>query len=287
MPDRDGYPPGVPCWVDTSQPDPDAAADFYGGLFGWELEETMPPGSDGKYLMARIRGRNVAAISSPFEGAPPMAVWNTYVCVDSADETAARVRDEGGRVLLESFDVMEAGRMAVLADPEGAVFSVWQAKEHGGAQVVNEHGSVNFNGLNTRDVEAAKAFYGGVFGWETIDLGPGNAMWKLAGYGDHLEEKTPGLREGMAEMGAPPGFEDVVAALISIADDQPDVPAHWSVTFAVDDADATAKQAAELGAELVVPPMDAPWVRMSVIRDPQGATFIANQFVAENRDLGR
>ena len=286
MPDRDGYPPGVPCWVDTSQPDPDAAAAFYGGLFGWELENAMPPGSDGKYLMARIRGRNVAAISSPFPGAPPMAVWNTYVSVDSADQTAAKVRDAGGQVVVEPFDVMHAGRMAVFADPEGAVFCVWQAKEHKGAQVVNEHGSVNFNGLNSRHVEGAKAFYGAVFGWETLELGPGGAMWRLAGYGDHLEEMTPGLREGMAEMGAPPGFEDVVAALNPIADDQADVPPHWSVTFAVDDADATAERAVELGAELVVAPMDAPWVRMTVVRDPQGATFIASQFVPENKNLG-
>jgi uncharacterized protein len=286
MPDRDGYPPGVPCWVDTSQPDPVAAADFYGGLFGWELENTMLPESDGKYIMARIRGRDVAAIGSPPQGAPPMAVWNTYIWVADANETAARVRGAGGQVVVEPFDVMEAGTMAVFADPEGAVFSVWQAKEHKGAQVVNEHGSVNFNGLNTRDVQGAKAFYGAVFGWETLELGPGNAMWRLAGYGHHLEESNPGLREGMAEMGAPPGFEDVVAALTTIADDQPDVPPHWSVTFAVDDAGAIAERAVELGADLLVPPMDAPWVRMTVIRDPQGGTFIANQFVAENRDLG-
>jgi uncharacterized protein len=281
MPDRDGYPPGVPCWVDTNQPDPDAAADFYGGLFGWQLEDAMPAGSDGKYLVARIRGRDVAAISPPFQGAPPMVVWNTYVWVDSVDEATAKVRDAGGQVVVGPFDVMESGRIAGFADPEGAVFFVWQAKEHKGSQVVNEHGSVNFNGLNTRDVEGAKAFYGAVFGWETLELGPGNAMWRLAGYGDHLEERTPGLREGMAEMGAPPGFEDVVAALNLIADDQSDVPPHWSVTFAVDDADAAAARASELGAELIVPPMDAPWVRMTVIRDPQGATFIASQFVQE------
>ena len=286
MPDRDGYPPGVPCWVDTSQPDPDAAADFYGGLFGWELEDTMPPGSDGKYLMARIRGRDVAAITSPVPGSPPMAVWNTYIWVDSAVEADRKVREAGGQVVMEPFDVMDSGRMAVFADPEGAVFCVWEAKEHKGAAVVNEHGAVNFNGLNTRDVEGAKAFYGAVFGWETLELDPGNAMWRLPGYGDHLEESNPGLRQGMAEMGAPPGFEDVVAALNSIADDQPDVPPHWSVTFAVDDADVAAKQALELGGELVVPPMDAPWVRMTMIRDPQGASFIASQFVAENKDFG-
>jgi uncharacterized protein len=285
MPDRDGYPPGVPCWVDTSQPDPDAAVEFYSGLFGWEVTDVMPPGSESKYLVARIRGRDVAAISGPPPGAPPMATWNSYVWVDSADEAAEKVRGAGGQVMMEPFDVMESGRMAVFADPEGAVFSVWQPKEHKGAGVVNEHGSVNFNSLNTRDLEGAKPFYGAVFGWETLELGPGFAMWRLAGYGDHLEQANPGMREGMAQMGAPPGFEDVVAGIIPIAD-QPDVPAHWSVTFGVDDVDAIAEHATELGGELIVPPMDAAWVRMSVIRDPQGAIFLANQFVPENKDLG-
>jgi len=284
MPERDGYPPGVPCWIDTTQPDPDAAADFYSGLFGWELENT--PGSEAKYLVARLRGLDAAGISSPMGEGPPMAAWNTYVWVESADETAAKVGDAGGQVMAEPFDVMEAGRMAVCTDPEGAVFSIWQPREHRGAQIVNEHGAVNFNGLNTRDADGAKAFYGSVFGWDVLELGPGNAMWRLQGYGDHLEERNPGMREGMAQMGAPPGFEDVVAALNPIADDQPDVPPHWSVTFGVDDADATAEQATALGAEPIVPPFDAPWVRMTVIRDPQGATFIASQFVPENKDHG-
>lgn len=110
-------------------------------------------------------------------------------------------------------------------------------------------------------------------------------MWTLPGYGDHLEERNPGMREGMAEMGAPPGFEDVVAALDPIGDDQPDVPAHWSVTFGADDADVIAERAAELGATVVVPPFDAPWVRTTIISAPQGATFIASQFVPENKDL--
>ena len=143
---------------------------------------------------------------------------------------------------MEPFDVMDAGRMAVFTDPEGAAFCVWQAKQHKGAQVVNEHGSLNFNGLNTRDVEAAKAFYGSVFGWETLALGGGAEMWTLPGYGDYLERDNPGLRERVAEVGGPTGFEDVVASINPIPDDQPDVPAHWSVTFAVDDADATAAQ---------------------------------------------
>jgi uncharacterized protein len=285
VPERDGYIEGVPAWIDTSQPDPQAAAKFYGDLFGWELEDVMPPEAGIHYFMARIRGLDVAAVGSIPEGGPQMATWNTYIWVDSADETAAKVRDAGGSVVMEPFDVMDAGRMAVFADPEGAVFMVWQPNRHRGSQVVNEHGSNNFNNLNTRDLESAKAFYGAVFGWRTLDLDGGAVMWALPGYGDHLEELTPGLRKGMEEMGAPAGFADVVAGINRIGDDQPDTPAHWGLTFAVDDADEIAAKATELGATVLVPPFDAPWVRMAVIADPQGATFVASKFVPENRDL--
>jgi uncharacterized protein len=285
VPERDGYIPGVPCWIDTSQPDPEAAAEFYGALFGWELEDVMPPDAPGQYFMARIRGKDVAGVGSIPEGAPQMATWNTYVWVDSADETASKVRDAGGSVMMEPFDVMDAGRMAVFADPEGAVFFAWEARANKGSQIVNEHGSNNFNNLNTRDLERAKAFYGAVFGWETLELDRGAQMWTLPGYGDHLEELTPGLRKGMEEMGAPNGFEDVVAGVNEIRDDQPDTPAHWGLTFAVDDADAIAEKATELGGKVIAPPFDAPWVRMTVIADPQGATFVASKFVPENRDM--
>jgi uncharacterized protein len=287
MPERDGYIPGVPCWIDTSQPDPKAAVAFYGGLFGWQFEDVMPPDAAGEYFIGRIRGGDVAAVGSIPAGAPQMATWNTYIWVESADDTAAKVRDAGGQVLMEPFDVMDAGRMAVFADPEGAVFCAWQAKNHKGARIVNEAGSLNFNGLNTRDVEGPKAFYGSVFGWTTLTLDGGAEMWTLPGYGDHLEQGDPGLRKRMAEFGGPTGFEDVVASINPIADDRPDVPAHWNVTFAVDDADATAAKAEELGGRVTVPPFDAPWVRMAVIADPAGATFIASKFAPENRDLGR
>ncbi len=283
MAERDGYIPGVPCWIDSSQPDPEASLAFYRGLFGWDFENVMPEGS-GAYFIGRIRGGDVAALGSIPDGGPPIAVWNTYIWVASADDTASKARDAGGAVLAEPFDVMDAGRMAVLADPEGAVFSVWQAKGNKGAKVVNEHGSLNFNGLATRDLEAAKAFYGAVFGWTVLDL-PSGAMWTLPGYGDHLEETTPGLREQMAQMGAPDGFIDVVAALNPIASDDTGTPPHWNVTFAVDDADKAAAQVAELGGVVVAGPFDAPWTRMAVIQDPQGATFIASQFVPENKDL--
>jgi predicted enzyme related to lactoylglutathione lyase len=286
MPERDGYIPGVPCWVDTSQPDPAAAVAFYGGLFGWEFEDVMPPESGGEYLAARLRGGDVAAVGSIPAGAPPTAMWNTYVWVESADETAAKVLDAGGTVLTEPFDVMDAGRMAVFADREGAVFCVWQAKEHKGARIVNEAGALNFNGLNTRDAQGAESFYGSVFGWRILTLEGGAEMWALPGYGDHLEQGNPGLRKLVAEAGAPAGFVDVVASITPIPDDQPDVAAHWDVTFAVDDADATAAKATELGGTVIVAPFDAPWVRMTVITDPAGATFIASRFVPENRDLG-
>jgi predicted enzyme related to lactoylglutathione lyase len=285
MPERDGYIPGVPCWIDTSQPDPDAAASFYGDLFGWEMEDVMPPDADGKYFIGRIRGGDVAAVSSIPEGAPPAAMWNTYIWVESADETASKARDAGGTVMSEPFDVMDSGRMAVFADPEGAVLCVWQAKEHKGAQVVNEHGSLNFNNLETRDPEGAKRFYGAVFGWETLALPGGAEMWTLPGYGDHLEQYTPNIRELTREAGGPEGFWDVVAAIVPLGDDEPDISAHWGVQFSVDDADVIAERATELGGRVVAPPVDLPWVRMTVIADPAGATFTAAKFVPENKDL--
>ena len=175
--------------------------------------------------------------------------------------------------------------MAVCADREGAVFSVWEARGHRGSQIVNEHGSVNFNDLHTRDPEAAKAFYGAVFGWGTLPLGGGFEMWALPGYGDFLEEWNPGTRKRMIELGAPAGFEDVIGSLAPIPDDQPDTPPHWGITFAVDDADAIAAKTQEPGGTVIVPPLDAPWVRMTIIADPQGAVLTASKFVPENKDM--
>jgi hypothetical protein len=175
--------------------------------------------------------------------------------------------------------------MGVFADPEGAVFCVWQANRHKGARVVNEHGALNFNGLNTRDPDTAKRFYGAVFGWETLTLDGGAEMWTLPGYGDYLERDTPGLRKMVMDVGAPERFIDVVASIMPLPADHDDVPAHWSVTFAVDDADGIAARAVELGGKVLAGPFDAPWVRMAVIADPQGATFMASKFVPENKDL--
>jgi predicted enzyme related to lactoylglutathione lyase len=277
----DRYIPGVPCWVDSTQPDPEAAVAFYSGLFGWEFENVMPPESPAPYFIGRLPGGDVAAVSSG-----PAAAWNTYVWVDDAEATAARVHAAGGTVLSPPSDTGDAGRMAIFADPSGAEFRVWQPGRHRGAAVVNEPGSLNFNDLNTRDVEGAAAFYGAVFGWEVLAAGDFSA-WALPAYGDFLEARSPGMREGMASMGAPERFEEVVATIVSIPDDQPDTPPHWGVTFAVDDADEIARRADKLGGWVVVAPFDAPWVRMTVITDPQGATFTASKFVPENKDIGQ
>ena len=270
---RDGYPAGVPCWVDTAQPDPEAAAEFYGGLFGWEFEDRTPAGSPLRYLVGRFHDCDVAAVGSLPEDAGDPA-WNTYVWVEDAEQTLATVEAAGGAVLMEPFEVNGAGRMAVFADPTGAALSIWQAKSGKGAQLVNEPGTWNFSGLNTPETGLARRFYGEVFGWEA-DSGD-NAAWRLPGYGDFLEQLDPGMRARMAEVQAPEGFEDAVAWLSRVTDD--DTPSHWHVTFAVDDADATADRALHLGGKVVVPPLDAPWVRMTVLSDPQGAVFTASKF---------
>jgi uncharacterized protein len=287
MLERNEYPPGVPCWVDTSQPDPEAATRFYGGLFGWEFEDRMPADAPGSYFVAKLHGRDVAAVGSQMEGSPPTPVWTTYIAVDSADDAAATITKAGGSTLAEPIDVLDAGRMGVFSDPSGAVFCVWQAGQNKGAQLVNEAGTWNFSDLNTRDIDGATAFYGEVFGWVAGALKGGGMEFtflRLPGYGDFLERTVqPGLRAGQEEAGAPPEFADVVAGMVRMTSDRfsDDVPPHWSVTFAVDDADATAARAEELGGTLVAPPMDAGPTRIAVVQDPQGAVFTASRFYPE------
>jgi uncharacterized protein len=283
MLERDAYPPGVPCWVDTGQPDPEAAVAFYADLFGWEFVERTPAGSAERYFVAQLRGRDVAGVGSQPEGAPPTPAWSTYVAVESADDAAGAVRDAGGSVLMEPFDISEAGRMGVFSDPSGAIFCVWEAKETKGAQLVNEPGTWNFSELNTRDPEGAKAFYGAVFGWEasSLDMDGGDVgLWRMPGYGDFLAQRDPELDERLEDVHAPEGFADAVAWLVPMTSDRfaDDTPPHWSITFAVDDADAIADKAEKLGGKVLAPPLDAPWVRMTVLSDPQGAVFTASRF---------
>jgi hypothetical protein len=260
------------------EPDVDAAAAFYAGMFGWELEDRMPHGAPGKYCIAQLRGVDVAAIGGPYDGSAAPA-WNTYVAVENADDAAKRAVEAGGRVLVEPTDALTAGRYASLADRAGASFSVWQARDHIGARLVNEPGSWNFSDLNCLDVEDAARFYGEVFGWEVEDFSMGESsftIFRLHGYGAFLLESNPELREQLESDGAPSSFMDAVALLVRESDAS--VPPHWSVTFAVDDADAAASRAEGLGATVLVPPFDAEPVRMTILADPQGAVFTASMY---------
>jgi predicted enzyme related to lactoylglutathione lyase len=256
MSERDHYEHGVPCWVDHASGNPAAAAAFYADLLGWETEEMMPAEAPGSYLMARLRGRDVAAISSQaLEGAPP--AWNTYVAVDDADAAAERARAAGGNVLAGPFDVFEAGRMAVVQDPAGAVVSVWQAGRHAGAGLVNEPGALAWNELTTREVESSLAFYAAVFGWRSLELeldGGRYFTWHLAGVGEPDPQRAVG--------GLMPMDGDLWPT---------DLPAHWMTYFAVDDADSGAQRAASLGGLVSIAPFDTPAGRIAVVNDPVGA----------------
>jgi uncharacterized protein len=266
---RDGYPVGVPCWIDTSQRDVDAAAHFYGALFGWEFEERMP----GRYLVARLHGLDVAGIAHQPDDEP---AWNTYIEVDSADWATADAIQLGGKALRLPFDVADAGRMSVIEDPTGAVFCMWEPKEHHGAGLVNAAGSWNWSDLYAPDPSLAEPFYRALFGWDATAVRFGEVsatMWRRPGYGDTLEERDPGIRERHEKAGAPEGFTDAVAWLV-----QGDGRSRWHVTFSVDDADASAAQAAELGGEVVAPPYDAGPVRVAMLRDPQGAEFTISRY---------
>ncbi|MEY2513036.1 MAG: uncharacterized protein QOJ89_394 [bacterium] len=279
--DRDSYPPGVPCWVDTFQPDAGAAADFYGALLGWEFEARAPDG-EVEYLVARLAGSAVAAVAPQPLDAPPQATWNTYVAVASADDAAERVIAAGGSVLAGPFDVRDAGRMAVIADPGGAVLSLWQAGARKGAQLVNAPGSWNWSNLECSDAAGVQDFYWEVFGWEADAMAFGDAdsaMLRLPGYGDFLAARDPEVRRRHAQAGVPSGFSDAIGWIVPPAADG--APPRWSVTFAVENPDAIAAHAAQLGGSVVVEPYDVAPVRIAVLRDPQGARFTISAYRPE------
>ena len=265
MSERDGYEPGVPCWVATVHPDPQKAVSFYSELFGWEATNLMPPGSPSTYFVCTRRGRDVAAVGSGRGGlARSVPAWDTYIWAESADDTVAKVTDAGGSVIVEPFDLLDAARVAVLADPAGAVFGVWQPREHRGAELVNEPGAWSMSQLNTRDPEGAKAFYGAVFGWEidTFDMGGGEiTLWRVPGYVGGEPEQ--------------PVSREVVGVMVPMGGGRSpeDVPAHWSVDFWVEDIDAAADKAAELGGEIKMSPFRTSVGRTAILADPQGAVF--------------
>jgi predicted enzyme related to lactoylglutathione lyase len=282
MLERDGYPAGVPCWIDVVQPDPDATMAFYGDLFGWTYEVRTPEGAPQRYAYARLDGSIVGGLGGPPSSDAERSGWTSYIWVDSTDATIAVVEANGGKLLIPPVDIPRAGRPAVCADPEGAVFGLWQAGENRGAQVVNAPGSWNFSELYTNDLGGAEAFYGAVFGWEldTLEMGGGQkaGMWRLPGYGDFLARRDPEIRARQEADDAPTGFADAVALAYPLPTAAPADRPHWGVTFAVADADAAFARAQRLGASVVVPLLDTDYTRMGVVRDPQGAELTLSEY---------
>jgi len=256
MSTRTEYAPGTPSWIDLTTPDVAAGKEFYGSLFGWSFVDEDTGDPDNPYTMVLQGGKPVAGMMklSPemaAGGMPP--VWSTYVTVKDVDASAKKAKDLGGTVLAEPMDVMTAGRMAVLADPAGAVFCIWQAKDSIGAEIVNEPVSLTWNELLSTDLAKVKPFYEGLFGWKTEDVempgGTGHyTIWTIDGFEQGMAGAMPTPMEGM--------------------------PSFWNVYLQVDDTDATVKQAKDLGASIMVEPMDIPGVgRTASIVDPQGATI--------------
>lgn len=275
------YPPGVPCWLDLTQADPDRTMAFYGDLFGWTYEVRTPSEAPMRYAYALLDGDVVAGVGGPPQPADPEG-WLTYVRVDSADDAARAFERHGGSVVSAPTDIPRSGRVALCRDAQGAPIGVWQPGGNEGVQSVNVPGTWNFSELHTSDPDASAAFYASVFGWECnrFDLGPEREAWllRLPGYGDFLAaDLEPEIRERQAEAEVPDGFADAVA-WIEPATGGHGSPAHWSVTFAVADADAAHARALELGAEVVTALADTDYTRASTIRDPQGAVLTLSEY---------
>ena len=256
--ERTAYAPGTPCWVDLAEPDVDASARFYAGLFGWQAVDQGP--DMGGYRICTLRGAAVAGLMPRQQGAPP--AWITYISVADTNLAAKAVGSAGGQVLVEPIDVPGTGRMALCADPTGAVFGIWQPRPFAGAELVDEPGTVGWNELTTRETAAAIPFYQAVFGWvpDTRQSGPVSyTEWKSGG--------RP------------------VAGMMPMDDRWPDDAAsHWMTYFLVDDTDATVGKASELGGTVIVPASDIPPGRFAVLADPQGATFSVIRVAAELSD---
>lgn len=245
----DSYQHGEPAWQDQSSPDAGKAAQFYQELFGWDV----PEGDEqfGGYRNATLNGRKVAGISPQMQPGP--AYWSTYVNVENADEVAKLVSDNGGQVMVGPMQVGDFGTMGIFVDPTGAVFGVWQAGTHAGAEVKNEPGAVCWYELVTTDVVAAATFYSSVFGWTAQAHGPAE------GPGGYTE-----FRLGDTTIGGMMAKPPMMPA---------EAPSYWGVYFAVDDADAAAARITELGGQVIVGPTDIAPGRFAFCADPTGAMF--------------
>jgi predicted enzyme related to lactoylglutathione lyase len=254
MSERDSYNPGEFCFVDLAVPSTEAGAEFYNELLGVDWEQGAE--EFGGYGMFTQKGKVVGGMGPlQSEGQPP--AWSNYVSVEDAAATAAKVKEAGGTVLAEPFDIATAGRMAVFQDPQGAFFSVWQANETPGAQLVNEVGTWTWNHLTTPDLDGAKKFYGDVFGWklERADEAPPDLpffMWQVK------DQKWDEGIAGAAEMGEGNPLE---------------VPPNWMAYFAVADADKAVKTANDGGGQVMVPVTPTPVGKLAVFTDPQGAAL--------------
>ncbi|MFF8271328.1 VOC family protein [Streptomyces sp. NPDC016562] len=256
MPDKNGpYKPGTPCWIDLMVPDQQAALDFYCGLFGWQGE--IGPPEQGGYSVCTLKGKPVAGIMkamNPDGSIPdpmPPTVWTTYLSTDGIDSTLKSVTAERGEVMMGPIDVMDLGRMAVAADPTGAVFGLWEPGTFPGAGIVNEHGALIWNELSTGDTEAAGAFYSAV-----LPMTP--AVSEEDGDQPYTEFKVGG---------------HVVAGMMSLDRMPPGTPPNWLPYFHTDDVDATVAAAGEAGGKVIAPVFDTPVGPMAVLGDPQGAPF--------------
>jgi len=243
------YEHGVPSWVDLGTADLDQAVDFYGALFGWDVPEPNP--DVGGYHWAMLKGRKVAGFGPQMNPGPPY--WATYISVESAAEVAATAVDNGGRTIVAPMDVLDLGHIAVLADPQGAVFSIWQPGLHKGAGLANEPGAFSWNELLTTDVAGATTFYSTVFGWEPETHGEAGSP------GSYTEWKVGG-RAIAGMMAKPPNMPS-------------DVPSLWVVYFSVADTDTAVARVSDLGGRLVMGPRDIQPGRFAVVADPAGAVF--------------
>jgi predicted enzyme related to lactoylglutathione lyase len=255
MSERASYTPGTPCWVELGTPDIEAAAAFYGELFGWEIPELPNSAELGGYRRAKKGGKDVAGAAPLMqEGQPP--AWSTYVSVTDAAATLATVGEAGGQVIVEPMDVVGLGTMGVFADPTGAVCGVWQPGTFAGAELVNEPGAFAWNELGTRDPAAAKAFYSAVFGWGTKD----HDMGEMGTYTEWLVG------------------EDSVGGMMDVSGRLPDeVPAHWLAYFAVENTDAAVETVGSAGGGVSFGPIDIPAGRFAIVTDPHGAAFAVIQ----------